>query len=321
MYASPALALGFAYIITTIGRSITGLRWIQTAIVASSSLIVILMMIHNIQKLNQELKPYYFYKQEVETLKEFSKNITSRDLILSWWDYSWPVWYYTGKKNTLVDNGLHGSDTYLVAKQLLSSSPPFISNSAKYATNVRNAGHQEVLPQIITHSGLSEIFSEFSNQSRSIEASGTPYFLLHRNMLTILPTIAQVANRDPQDGEIKKRAMFLMLDLKKPFLGNSPFVHGKDFTIDLRNGIIYGPNGREKKLGALALSHNGKQKAAKVYSKKDFYAIIYNKNKIFFMDGEIFNSFLIQALLLDNYKRETLKKVYETRKMKIFKVR
>jgi hypothetical protein len=321
MYASPALALGFGYISIVYIRQIISHKTIQLVISSTLILTVIVLMIFNIQKLNYYLKPYYFFNSEVKALKLFSNNISSKDLVLSWWDYGWPMWYYTGYNNTLIDNGLHRSDTYLIANQLLSPNYNFIANSAKYANNIKQKGIAEVLPYILDHTDISNKFSIFSDKNISIKSSGSTYFLLHRNMLTILPTIASIANRNIHNGIVTEQPKFSIVDLKRPFKGDSPFVYGKDFTLDLRNGVIYGANGVHKQVGGVAVSEHGKQKAAKLYDKSlDYYIIIYDKNKILYIDKKLYNSFLIQALVLDKYKTKQFKKIIDTGIMKIFKV-
>jgi hypothetical protein len=62
--------------------------------------------------------------------------------------------------------------------------------------------------------------------------------------------------------------------------------------------------------------------AGKNYNRRSpMNLIIYNDAKALYMDGTVYGSFLIQALVLDNYDHNLFEKVADTGKMKIFKVK
>ena len=66
------------------------------------------IMLVNIARLTPSFMPNYFLDDDVKVLRDFAKTSHSKDLVVSWWDYGWPLWYYTGRNNTLIDNGRHG---------------------------------------------------------------------------------------------------------------------------------------------------------------------------------------------------------------------
>ncbi len=322
IYATPALALGFAYLLILLMHHFFIQQRIRQLFTAAVSMAALLLMGMNIALFNPHLQPFYFHKNEVKALEDFSMQADNNDLILSWWDYGWPIWYYTGKNITLVDNGLNHSDTFYVGNMLLSSNPTFVAHSAAYARKIRNSGVKEVIPYIARHGDVFEQFKLLSNPQNSVEAPGNSYILLHRDMLAVLPTIAATADRDPRSGNPTRHRQFYLSELQKPYDGKDPILHGDTFTLDLRSGIITGSNGASSRVSGVAVSENGKLTAAQRFdANAPMYLIIYNRTKALYMDKSVFNSFLIQALVLGVYNKTYFEPVAETGIMKLFKVR
>ena len=80
-------------------------------------------------KTNHILHPV-FSSQSVKLIRNFDKQLNKKDFIITWWDYGWPLWYYT-KANTLIDNGKHFEDNYIVSK-LLFSEQQYTAKASKY---------------------------------------------------------------------------------------------------------------------------------------------------------------------------------------------
>lgn len=322
IFATPALALGFAYFGFLVAQRFVRHAVAKKGLPALLTAAAVLLMLFNIIRFNAHLQPFYFKQAEVKALDAFAKNSTSKDLLLSWWDFGWPLWYYTGRNNTLIDNGLHGSDTFLIGNMLLSSNPAFVANSAKFATKMRHLGHNQVIPVIAKQGDVFETFKTFSQPQTHITAPGDAYILLHRDMLAVLPTIASIADRDPRSGEATRRRQFYISDLREPFTAHNPVIYGDTFKLDLRNGVITGTDGASARINTVVVSENGQLKAARSYDPRSaMFMIIYNKTKALYMDGSVFNSFLIQSLLLDRYDHSRFEKVADTGMMKILKVR
>ncbi len=322
MFAAPALALGFVYLSMLLTERFLVSGAIRKTAFSLLTVTAVGLMLFNIVRFNTRLEPFYFKQNEVKALRNFNADSTSKDLVLSWWDFGWPLWYYTGRNNTLIDNGRHHSDTFYVANELLSVNQAFVANSALYAAKVKNEDFREVIPHIVENGDIFEKFRDFSNPNTAVTAPGNAYLMLHRDMLALLPTIASAADRDPRSGRPTRQRRFYISDLREPFSGTEAVIHGDTFTLDLRNGVITGSDGAATRVNAVLVSENGKLKAAQRYdARAPMYMIIYNKTKSLYMDGSVFNSFLIQALILDLYDRKRFEKVADTGMMKLLKVR
>lgn len=321
IYATPALALGFAYLVMLVTHRLVRQHRFRLLLQTMISAGALFLMGMNIAIFNPHLQPFYFHQKEVKALEDFSAHASNKDLILSWWDYGWPIWYYTGRNITLVDNGLNHSDTFYVGNMLLSANTAFVAHSADYARKVKNSGVKEVIPYIARHGDVFETFKTLSKPTASFEAPGHSYILLHRDMLAVLPTIAATADRDPRSGNPTRQRQFYLSELQKPYDGKDPILHGDTFTLDLRNGVITGSDGASTRISGVAVSENGKLKAAQRYDKRSaMFLIIYNKTKALYMDSSVFNSFLIQALVLGIYDKRYFEPVADTGTMKLFRV-
>jgi len=329
MFATPAFALGTAYLAIAFQKQFFNIGEKNIWQKLSPYIIItaaIALMIVNILRLNPYLHPFYFEKEETIALQKFQKISSAQDLIISWWDYGWPLWYYTGRNNTLIDNGRHGADTYLVANELISLNRQFVANAAKFTAeqNLKGIkqGYNEVLPYVLKEHSIFELFRSLSKKETVIKSSRNVYFMLHRDMLMTLPTFAEIADRDPKNSRMLRKREFYLSSLQKPFDPKTPIVYGDTFTFDMRNGKITGSNGASAQINSIGISEHGRLIADRNYNRHSpMHLIIYDRLKALYMDRAVYGSFLIQALVLDNYDHNLFEKVADTGKMKIFRVR
>ena len=62
--------------------------------------------------------------------------------------YGWPILYYSGL-NTMIDNGIHHSDNYTVAKILLSHSQKFTHHASHYFYDLFATNKKEAIVQAL----------------------------------------------------------------------------------------------------------------------------------------------------------------------------
>jgi dolichyl-diphosphooligosaccharide--protein glycosyltransferase/undecaprenyl-diphosphooligosaccharide--protein glycosyltransferase len=281
-----------------------------------------ILMIVNIFRTNPSFTPSYFLKNDVMALKKFKEISTKRDLLVSWWDYGWPLWYYTERDNTLIDNGLHDADTYLVAKLLLAKSDKFVANALRYfGENPYN--DTQVLARFAKKENLQERFKMLENTTLDKKKTRDIYFMIHRDMLLTFNMFEQIANIDLKTGKNEGNYSQLYIsDLLKPYSKRDPIVHGDTFNFDLRNGVIKGADGAQMQIHGVIISENSKLVAAKAYNRKsNMNLVIYNRVKAIYLDNRALNTFLVKALLLDRYDKNLFEKVIETPSFKIFKLK
>lgn len=322
MFATPALALGFSYLGYFFAAYFIRPVLLRRGFPIVFGSVAVGLMLFNIWHFNPHLQPSYFKQDDVKALNALGNTMTRKDLIVSWWDFGWPIWYYTSSDKTLLDNGRHFSDTFYVANMLLSSNPVFVANSAKYADQVRAGGRPEVIPEILKNGSVFDTFRTLSRPEAAITAPGNPYLLLHRDMLLLLPVMASVADRDPKTGTPTRQRQFYLSELREPFTGKTALIEGDTFTFNLRDGVITGNDGSRARVNTLAVSDQGTLKAARQYDTRSaMFLVIYDRTKALYMDGSVFGSFFIQTLLLDRYDDSRFEKIAETHNMKLLRVK
>jgi len=318
MFATPIFALGFVGLMYILAKQKESYRYPAIAL----SLAGVALMIVNVLRVNPSFTPNYFLNSDVKALKDFAKKSKQKDLLVSWWDYGWPMWYYTGRNNTLIDNGRHGADTYLVSKLLLSKNDTFIANSLEYFAD-KQRGNSEILPSLIKSEDIKKTFETLKVNRPKRKKDRDIYFMLHRDMLLTFNTIEDFANIDINTAhKIRENSQLFISDLLRPYSKREPVVHGDTFDFDLRSGVIKGTDGASTQIRGVIIVDNFKVTAAKPYNPRSaMNLIIYNKTKAIYLENSAMNTFLIKALLLDQYSRERFEKVVQTDTFKIFKIR
>ncbi|RUM63547.1 MAG: hypothetical protein DSZ03_05165, partial [Sulfurimonas sp.] len=322
MFATPVLAFGFVYLLYLLDR-----RFSHKHLPVLGTFAALVLMLYNIVVVNNTVAPCFFKKKDVIALQQFAALNTDNDLIYSWWDYGWPLWYYIGSNNTLIHNGRHGSDTYLIAKLLLSSNQNFVANAARYFSQKHLEGHaqhkQEVLPYVIQTNNLNDIFQELNYNIPTDARGRNTYIMLHRDMLMTFNTIERFAQTDLQSGQRHGMASELYIsDLLQPYHPASPIIQGDTFTFDLRRGEMQGNDGAKAVIYGVLITQNGTITASKQYNKNSPYIlIIYNNTKAIYLNTAAFDSFLVQALLLDLYDKSLFEKMVQTPSFKILKLK
>lgn len=331
LYASPVLAFGIVYVFYLIRNIINNNpnRNILFHLPRYGVVAVIILMLHNILLMNAHIKYQGFPLQsdEAKLLKDLSKKLSKEDKIVTWWDYGWPIWYYTGYQNTLVDNGLHGGpDTHIISKILMSNDQNFTANTAKYFSEKCDEARQNhsvfILPYLSRSQDLTTLLNQLKYRSLPTQKNIDTYILLHRGMLDFYDIIGQFSATDLKTGKGKSQKLFISSPLTKPFSVNNSLIEGSSFIFDSTKGILNHRNKMKMKINEITLTDHHKQNYAYLYHKvSPYYIIIEDKEHAFYMNKEAYQSFLVQAMLLDVYDHSLFEKVGESEQMKIFKIR
>lgn len=302
MYATPVFAFGFLYVLYNLSE-----HFKQKSIVALGTFAGVLLMVVNINNLNQTLKPKYFQNEELVQLSKLE--LKNGDKILTWWDYGWPLWYYLGQNATYIDNGLNrGAGTLFMAKTLLSNSP-----KESYAlSKVMSTDNKDIA---LFENDIEPIAKAISLKDKNV------YLLLHRNMLLTFKAISQFSDTDIKSGELKGKRDLFISNLLRPYDKKSPLVYGDTFVFDLRTGQIRDKDGDTSRVYGALLTQNNKLVTGQRYDKNAKHVlIIYNNQKAIYLDRGTFNTFLIQALLLERFDKNLFSNILSSPNMKILKL-
>ena len=231
VYAVPILALGMGYLIIYISNFIKE----KKAKLAFVSIATIAILIPNILHIEGYKVPTVFNKQAVEVLDKL-KNIASReDYVLAWWDYGYPIRYYSDVK-TFIDGARHsGSGNYAVSFALLHNQQASANIARLDVEYKEKALYDNNFTGTVLEIGMREY--NISNVNKFIHSLNTPitlpkktrdiYFYLPFKMMNILPTVDLFANLNPLTGQEYKSPLFFRANL----------VNTKGNMFNLSNGM------------------------------------------------------------------------------------
>ncbi len=179
--------------------------------------------------------PSVFTKDEVKVLDRL-KNIASReDYVVAWWDYGYPIRYYSDVK-TLVDGARHSGNINFPVSFALLKNQQASANMARLNVEYREKSLRDVnysgdfLKRVMRDYNVSsptKLMSLLNSPMELPEKSRDIYYYLPIKMLDILPTIDLFSNINLKTGKNYSSSIFIkawILDIKGS-------------TIELSNGI------------------------------------------------------------------------------------
>jgi len=326
VYAVPVAAISAVYLFYVVTKPII----INKLRIAILGLLTAALLFPNITHIIGYKVPTVLSSEEVQTLDNLKKIGSDKDYIITWWDYGYPLWFYSGK-NTLIDGGKHNNDNFIVSEILNTSSQleaaqlsrlaveTYISSDYKTIADTLFKNNQDDQVDVTKYlNNLKENRVELPD--KTVDA----YIYLPLRMLSIFPTVTLFSNIDLETGTKGARAFFYQAN-----------------NFQDKNGIMYLGNNisLEKQTGTLTV---GKQKMP----LKSFYTVAYDANKklkvtrsdisyksnlsmiylqsynrILVVDDFYLNSLFIQMFVFENYDKELFEAVELTPYTKVYKVK
>ena len=326
VYAVPILALGMGYLIIYISNFIKE----KKAKLAFVSIATIAILIPNILHIEGYKVPTVFNKQAVEVLDKL-KNIASReDYVLAWWDYGYPIRYYSDVK-TFIDGARHsGSGNYAVSFALLHNQQASANIARLDVEYKEKALYDNNFTGTVLEIGMREY--NISNVNKFIHSLNTPitlpkktrdiYFYLPFKMMNILPTVDLFANLNPLTGQEYKSPLFFRANL----------VNTKGNMFNLSNGmqirgdkVIAGKNILPINQFVVTEYDNRGilHKRVRYLNIGSPFYVIYmkNYNQFLILDKRMFNSTYIKLFVLEDYDHKLFEPTILTPFTKVFKLK
>jgi len=333
IYAVPILAFGIGYFIIFISDFIKN-NYIRYSII---SFLTILVLLPNIQHIINYKVPTVFTKNEVVVLDKL-KNIASReDYIVSWWDYGYPIRYYSDVK-TLADGGKHSGSVNFPISYALTNPQELAAKILRL--NVEYTEKRFNLPKDNTTKWQSSNIAQMTLDYRFDDTNDFLYSLqtdiklpkktrdiylyLPNRMLNIYPTVEVFSKIDLMSGIIKPRSFFYKTRSFKDNgatinLGNNIVLHKKQAKLKVGN--------QTTSVGNFIVTYYDRLGKLKVKRQKlnprSNINIIYMKSSDQFLvvDNKIYNSTYFQLFILENYDKNLYEPVILTPLAKVYKLK
>jgi len=325
VYAVPILALAIGYLIFFLSEYIKDKR----GKLAFISLATVGVLIPNILHIVDYRVPTVFTKEEVKVLDDLKKVASREDYVVAWWDYGYPIRYYSDVK-TLVDGARHsGSINFPVSFALLKNQMAS-ANMARLAVeyrekSLRDANYSgDFLENAMRDYNVTSINKFLGMLNRPMKLppkSRDIYYYLPLKMMNILPTIDLFSNLNLATGQNYASPLFLVANV-----------------MAIRGGVFYLSNGMKIE-GGFIVSRRGKlpinkfiityyeggklKKSSKILNFGAPIYVIYMRDygRILILDKRMYNSTYVQLFVLENYNPDLFEPVILSPLAKVFKLK
>ena len=339
IYAVPIMAVGVSYFIVfsskILSKSISNNSFSRILQKFLLTFLTVAVLYPNLKHIMGYKTPTVFYNEEVKVLNEIKNISLNNDYMIAWWDYGYPIRYYSEMK-TLIDGGTHSGKDNFAVSFILNSSQGIAAKMARLEVEYTEKRLNKLngvkfansnIEQMTLDYGFNNTNDFLTNLALDIDLPNKTrdiYLYLPNRMLNILPTIGLFSNLDLMNGK----------KFKTPLFYQSTNIKLEKNIIDLGNNIKIFQNKGLIKLGSksyrinrfISTVYDGKGKLNKniqIIDANSSINIIYmkNYNKFLVLGEKLFNSLYIQLFVLENYDSKYFEPIILTPLSKVYKLK
>ena len=288
------------------------------------------MLYPNISHIISYKVPTVMNKTEVQDLDKLKKISSAKDYTLAWWDYGYPIWYYSDT-NTLIDGGKHNNDNYIISKILQTTSPDLAANLSRLAVETYVDSNYSIVANTLFKNGQKDqvdpnlLLAELENPEYKLpKKTRDVYIYLPYRMLNIFPTVAVFGNLDLTTGKAERKIIFYPTRAIKNDNGVLQFSNG--ITFNTKKGeLLFGKQPVPVKYFVVTqISKEGKtQIQSQPYHAEGEMVVIFMKNygQFVIMDEKTFHSMYVQMFILGKYDKNLFELVVSSPYSKIYRLK
>jgi len=316
VFAVPFMALGISYLIFLANKYIEktfskNLENVKGKYIFAT-LAFVGVLYPNITHIQGYKVPTVFTKDEVLVLDRLKSIASREDYVLTWWDYGYPIRYYSDVK-TLVDGGKHSGSVNFPVSFALTRPQLASANMARLDTEYtemafkgdRNGSYVKMMMEDYGIADPNKFLNSLNDPAFKLpKKSREIFYYLPLRMLDIFPTVAVFSEIDLRSGNIVKRPLFYQAKRFKDTA--TSLILGNNIVLDKRTGILR--LGRQQaplnSFIIASLSKDGKihLKEQKINPASNIYLIFMQSyNRFLLLDRDMFNSAYIQLFVLGKY--------------------
>lgn len=285
------------------------------------------MIYPNIKHIQGYLVPTVLNKTEVADLDKLDDMSSNKDYTLTWWDYGYPIWYYSDT-NTLIDGGKHTHDNYIISKLMFSESPQQVANLSRLAVETYVDSNYSIVADTLfkgSKKSPKQFMEDLKSENYKLpEKTRDVYLYFPFRMMRIFPTVGVFGNINLKTGKPERQIHFYP---SAPATQNGA-------TIMLQNGIVFDSSKGEIELGrktkkvqrfdvaTLGADGMSKVKSQLMNMDGDFCVVfLQSYGQMVVMDRKTYNSAYVQMFMLGKYDKELFELVVSSPYSKIYKVK
>lgn len=314
VYAVPVAAFSLIYLFYFISQYIKNKKVSYSVFLAFS----FLALSPNISHIINYKVPTVLNKTEVQDLTKLNEIASGKDYTLTWWDYGYPIWFYSDT-STLIDGGKHHNDNFIISQIMQTTSAEFAVNLSRlavetyaegvdsHAAYIENDKNEESIPPKfkmldkegeIYHAGKGAVIdvllrntqkdqvnpdlflSELHNDSYTLpKKTRDIYLYLPYRMLNIFPTVAVFGNLDLMTGKPERKIAFYPTNAVSN--QNGIIVMRNGITFDAKKGILSVGSDQKTVKNFIVTQNTQEGKInlqSQLYHADGGYAVIYMKS-------------------------------------------
>jgi dolichyl-diphosphooligosaccharide--protein glycosyltransferase/undecaprenyl-diphosphooligosaccharide--protein glycosyltransferase len=326
VYAVPVAAMSAIYLFFVIGEFFRSnfMKFLFIVIATAG------MIYPNIIHIIAYQVPTVLNRDEVKDLVDLDQIADEKDYTLAWWDYGYPIWFYSDT-NTLIDGGKHHNDNFIISKIMQTDSAQLAANLSRLAVETYVDSNYSIVADTIFRNGEEEqvdpnlLLVELQSNSYILpKKTRDIYLYLPYRMLNIFPTVAVFGNLDLNTGKKEREMVFyparatsnqngvlrlsngLVLDIQKGEL-----LFGKDIRT-IRQFIVV----QTQKNGEIALRSQN-------YDPSGAYSVVYMQSygQFVVMDNKTLHSMYVQMFILGKYDKDLFELVVSSPYSRIYRLK
>ena len=327
IYAVPIMALGFGYLVEFVLANLKLKGAVLNLIRAFIAALVLAPVLIHIYGYKAEP---VFVNKEVEILNKLKGIAGREDYVVAWWDYGYPIRYYSDVK-TLIDGGKHLGRENFAVSFALGSDEMSSANMARLDVEYTERNFKEHfngnLAQILKDRNLSvdQFFSEIKEANFSLPAKSREiYYYLPDRMLSIFPTILQFSKIDLKSGKNLNNGLFITTRAISQSEKGIRLSGGFTLTSDVTN-LIYDGNVLPLR-SFIETDYNEAGKLnVKEYKNNEMsnISVIFMRDygRFIILDESILNSAYIQLFVLERYDPKVFEPVILDGAAKVYRLK
>jgi dolichyl-diphosphooligosaccharide--protein glycosyltransferase/undecaprenyl-diphosphooligosaccharide--protein glycosyltransferase len=326
VYAVPVAAMSAVYLFFVIGDMFksTSMKYLFVTVATAA------MIYPNITHIIGYRVPTVLNKTEVQDLVKLDKIADPKDYTLTWWDYGYPIWYYSDT-STLIDGGKHNNDNFIISTIMQTDSPELAARLSRVAVETYVDSNYSIVADTLFKNGKKDQLDPniYLEQLKDGSIKTPPksrdiYLYMPYKMLNIFPTVAVFGNMNLTTGNPKRKIVFSPLKATQATAKAIQFTNG--YVFDPTAGILH-IGARKVKIGQFIITKNSYDDRVNLKSQR--YHMDGKFNLIFMssygqfvlVDRKTFNSMFVQMFVLGKYDSRYFEPVVTSPYSRIYRLK
>ncbi len=335
VYAVPINALGIAYLIFLFAKYFQNAFAHNIKFIAKYIFVILAtlaVLYPNIIHIQNYKVPVVFDKNEVTILDKLKDVAGREDYVVTWWDYGYPIRYYSDVK-TLIDGAKHsGFQNYPVSFILSHPNQTAAANMARldveYTELNFKDGKGSTMDRALQDYGLknpNELIKAISSKDFKLpEKTRDVYIYLPFRMLNIFPTVNLFSNLDLLSGQTYPNPFFYFA---RNFQDKGNEIHlGSGIKVFKEGGAIQIGNQKIVLNSFITVGYNKDGRLQRHVQSLDpnspISVIFMQTYKAFLvLDQNMLNSLFIQLFVLEEFDSELFEPSIMSPLVKVYKLK